>query len=549
MFLFLLLSKYTTMPIRMTDDPQGQDNYDYNDDSGGGRSNFPGGGGGGGLLSLLPLLLGLFRGKGIIWLIVIGLAIYFLGGKGGCNLGGLLGDENSGVQQLFSKSGYGYSAKEFDKASIYEGLEDNNTKNPLPEAVSLLRFAPRRGDQGQQGSCVAWSSAYAAQTILTAAATGKDPNSITFSPSYLYNQIRLSQDCQGSYIQRAMEAIKRNGGVPLSQYPYNDQDCSRSPSGADLAAGRQNTIHGFTRLTEGDNLNQISVRAVKEHLAKDAPVVIGMLVGQSFMTDMMGRELWQPQGLDKAQVGLGGHAMCVIGYDDRKFGGAFQIMNSWTPQWGKDGIAWVRYGDFKNYVREAYGIDPLPKSAAVANLPLECSVGLINNATKQYIRLKSTGNNTFQTVTPIKVGTRFKMEVKNSTECYVYIFGQETDGSSYVLFPYLKPGQTVSKHSPYCGITGYRVFPKSESLEADNIGNKDYMAVVTSKKELNYNQLNSAISSSTQPTYSGKVNEALKTILVSTATYSATSDGRINFKVNAAPNQAVATIVAFDKAP
>ncbi|HRN48336.1 MAG TPA: peptidase C1A papain, partial [Niabella sp.] len=199
------------MPIRMTDDPQGQDNYDYNDDSGGGRSNFPGGGGGGGLLSLLPLLLGLFRGKGIIWLIVIGLAIYFLGGKGGCNLGGLLGDENSGVQQLFSKSGYGYSAKEFDKASIYEGLEDNNTKNPLPEAVSLLRFAPRRGDQGQQGSCVAWSSAYAAQTILTAAATGKDPNSITFSPSYLYNQIRLSQDCQGSYIQRAMEAIKRNG--------------------------------------------------------------------------------------------------------------------------------------------------------------------------------------------------------------------------------------------------------------------------------------------------------------------------------------------------
>lgn len=549
MFLFLLLSKYTTMPIRMTDDPQGQDNYDYNDDSGGGRSNFPGGGGGGGLLSLLPLLLGLFRGKGIIWLIVIGLAIYFLGGKGGCNLGGLLGDENSGVQQLFSKSGYGYSAKEFDKASIYEGLEDNNTKNPLPEAVSLLRFAPRRGDQGQQGSCVAWSSAYAAQTILTAAATGKAPNSITFSPSYLYNQIRLSQDCQGSYIQRAMEAIKRNGGVPLSQYPYNDQDCSRSPSGADLAAGRQNTIHGFTRLTEGDNLNQISVRAVKEHLAKDAPVVIGMLVGQSFMTDMMGRELWQPQGLDKAQVGLGGHAMCVIGYDDRKFGGAFQIMNSWTPQWGKDGIAWVRYGDFKNYVREAYGIDPLPKSAAVANLPLECSVGLINNATKQYIRLKSTGNNTFQTVTPIKVGTRFKMEVKNSTECYVYIFGQETDGSSYVLFPYLKPGQTVSKHSPYCGITGYRVFPKSESLEADNIGNKDYMAVVTSKKELNYNQLNSAISSSTQPTYSGKVNEALKTILVSTATYSATSDGRINFKVNAAPNQAVATIVAFDKAP
>lgn len=546
--LILFLSKQIYMPIRMTDDPQGQDNYDYNDDQGGGQSNVPGGGGG--LLGLLPLLFGLFRGKGIIWLLIIGAAIYFLGGRSGCNIGSLIGGGGGdAVQKMFSQSGYGYNANEFDKASIYEGLEDNNAKNPLPEAVSLLRFAPRRGDQGQQGSCVAWSSAYAAQTILTSAATGQDPNSIAFSPSYLYNQIRLSQDCQGSYIQRAMEAMKNNGGVPLSQYPYSDQDCSRTPGSADIAAGRQNAIHGFTRLTEGDNLNQISVRAVKEHLAKDAPVVIGMLVGQSFMTDMMGKELWQPQGVDQAQMGLGGHAMCVIGYDDRKYGGAFQLMNSWTPAWGNNGIAWVRYGDFKQYVREAYGIDPLPKSAAVANMPLDCSIGLINNATKQYIRLKATGGNTFQTATPIKAGTRFKMEVKNSNECYVYIFGQETNGSSYVLFPYLKPGQTVSKHSPYCGITGFRVFPKSESLEADNVGSKDFMAVVTSKKELNYNQLNTAISSSTQPTYAGKVNDALKNILVPSTTYAATGEGKINFRINLAANQAVATVVAFDKVP
>ena len=60
--------------------------------------------------------------------------------------------------------------------------------------------------------------------------------------------------------------------------------------------------------------------------------------------------------MDESQMGMGGHAMCVIGYDDRKFGGAFQIMNSWGPEWGKNGVGWVRYGDFKNYVREAYGI-------------------------------------------------------------------------------------------------------------------------------------------------------------------------------------------------
>src|SRR5690242_11328995 len=133
------------MPIRMTDDPNQSEDFD---DSSGGRRNVPGGGGG--LLSLLPLLLGLFKGKGGIILLVIAAAAYFLLNRsGGCN--------PSAAIQNFSESGYNFNKDTFDKAAVYEGLEDNNLKNPLPEAVSLLRFAPNRENQGQQGSCVAWS--------------------------------------------------------------------------------------------------------------------------------------------------------------------------------------------------------------------------------------------------------------------------------------------------------------------------------------------------------------------------------------------------------
>lgn len=525
------------MPIRMTDDPVDPNQSDDDSGGGGGRSNFPGGGGGG-LMSLLPLLLGLFKGRGILLLLALAAGAYFLLGRsGGCS-------QVQQIVQQFSKSGYNFNQDTFHKASIYEGLEPDNNQNPLPEAVSLLRFAPARGDQGQQGSCVAWSSAYAAQTILVSAATHQDPNSIAFSPSYLYNQIRLD-GCEGSYVQRAMETMQKNGGVPLSQYPYNDQDCERMPSSADLQKGRQYAIHGFTRLT--DQNEQISVRAIKEHLAKDAPVVIGMLVGQSFMQDMMGKELWQPSGMDASQMGMGGHAMCVIGYDDRKFGGAFQIMNSWTPQWGNNGVAWVRYGDFKEYVREAYGVDPLPKRSDVANIPLECNVGLIDNDGGKPISLRVSGANLFQTVSPIAKGTRFKMSIKNETECYIYIFGKETDNSSYVLFPYLKPGETVSRHSPYCGITGYRLFPKGQSFTADSIGNKDEIAIVVSKEELNYNDLNAAINKSTRTDYLGKVNEALQQIMIRSARFSNTSDGTIYFKVDANDNKAVACVVAIDK--
>jgi len=523
------------MPIRMTDDPNQQPEFD--DSGGGGRRNFPGGGGGG-LLSLLPLLLGLFKGKGIIVLLVLAAGAYFLLGRGGCN--------PADVVSKFSESGYSFNKQEFDKASVYEGLEDDPSKNPLPEAVSLLKFAPARGNQGEQGSCVAWSCAYGAQTVLTAAATHQDPNQIVFSPSYLYNQIRL-EGCQGSYLQRAMEAMRANGGLPLRQYPYNDQDCQTEPNSQEIQMGRQNVIHGFTRITNGDNIDEISVRGIKEHLAKDAPVAIGMMVGQSFMQDMVGQELWEPSGMDESQMGMGGHAMCVIGYDDRKFGGAFQVMNSWGPSWGKDGIAWIRYGDFKNYVREAYGIDPLPKRSNVANIPLECTIGLVNNEGGSNIALRVSGNNVFQTVAPISKGTRFKMSIENATECYIYIFGKDVDNSSYVLFPYLKPGESVSKHSPYCGITGYRLFPKAQSFEADTIGNNDQIAILVSKDELDYNQVNQAINQSRQPTYEGKVNEAVQSLLIRSARFNNTGNGQIYFKVDANDNKAVACIVSIDK--
>jgi len=525
------------MPIRMTDDPN-DPNQDYNDDSGGGGRgpNLPGGGGG--LMSLLPMLLGLFKGKGIIALLVIGAGAFFLFKSGTCNV--------ADVVSKFSQSGYNFNPSEFNKASVYEGLADDAGKNPLPEAVSLLKYAPARENQGQQGSCVAWSCAYASQTILTAAATGADPNSIRFSPSYLYNQIKL-EGCQGSYLQRAMEAMQRNGGVSLRQYPYNDQDCESEPSSSDIQAGRQNLIHGFTRITNGDNINEISVRGIKEHLNKNAPVAIGMMVGESFMQGMKGQDLWTPQGMDESQMGMGGHAMSVIGYDDRKYGGAFQIMNSWGADWGNNGVAWVRYGDFKTYVREAYGIDPLPKRSNVANIPLECTIGLVNNDGGKNIPLRVSANNIFQTTSPIAKGTRFKMSIENATECYIYVFGMEVDNSSYVLFPYLKTGETVSKHSPYCGITGYRLFPKAQSMEADSIGNRDFIAIVVSKDELDYNALNAAISNSKQVDYYNKVNEALQSILIRSARFNNTGNGNIYFKVDANSNKAVACVVAIDK--
>ena len=545
------------MALHMVDDPDEQDDY-VDNGGGGGRG---GGGSGfnlGGLIGFLPLILGLFGkgrnsgnngngnsgggcgGKSLIVLLLIGVAAYFLFFRGGCNMLSETGG-NSQTNNQFSQSGYNFDANETRKAQVYEGLADDDKKNPLPESVSLLAFAPPRQNQGKQGSCVAWSATYAARTILEAASTRQDPSSIAYSPAFMYNNIAL-QDCQGAYIQKAMEFMQQKGAVSYQDFRYDENDCSRQASSSLEQQASQNKIHGFHRLTETDDVNGINIRAVKEHLAKDAPVVIGMMVGGTFMQQMLGQKVWHPSGNDENMSGFGGHAMCVIGYDDRIEGGAFQIMNSWGPEWGENGIAFVRYGDFKNFVREAYGLDPLPKRGAALNVAFECNVGLFNPETRTQVPLKLSEGNVFKTVTPIKKGSKFKIEFKNAVECYVYIFTPADDATkSVVLFPY-KP-----IHSAYCGITGYRLFPRKESIQADQVGNKDVMGVVVSKQELDYNALNTAINNSAKTDFASKLNDAVSANAVTNVSFGSGANGSMYFKTGGDEKSVVACIVEIEK--
>jgi hypothetical protein len=530
------------MPIRMTDDPQ--DQQDNSSDDGGGRSNFPGGGGGGGgLLGLLPLLLGLFRGKGIIFLLVIGVGAYFLLGRGsGCNL--------AQAAQSLTTGGF-LDPRQFEKASIYEPLADDDTKNPLPESANLQRFAPGVGNQGQQGSCVAWSSAYGARTILEAAKTNESGNSVRFSPAFLYNQIGLD-GCQGSYIIRAMEYMTQKGAIEYDKFPYTDQNCTRQPDQSLVQEAAKYKMRGFNRLSKGDRTDAIDIRAIRENLSQGAPVVIGMMVGESFMQPMAGQDLWQPQSGDRQMMGFGGHAMCVVGYDDKKYGGAFLLMNSWGPEWGNNGFAWIRYGDFNNYVREAYGLEPMKSTTAQ---PFECEIGLVTveqegnkMVPKDYVPLRLTSNNVFESTTPIRPGSKFKMEVKNATECYVYVFGKETDGTSYTLFPYpSNDDPRKTKYSPFCGITGYRLFPKDKSMTPDSIGTRDVMAVVVSREPLDWYALNEQISRNPSSDYAGRLNAALSGKLVRNVRFDNTGKGTMHFNAGGDENQVVATIVEIIK--
>lgn len=482
------------MPIRMEKDPNQEQNRGNNNPGDRGSR------GGGMLTQILPfLLMFLFkRPKLLIPVLIIGGLWYFF--SGGFNMAPAPADDTADISDFFF--GASLSEEVYDKAEVFEPLASVGGFNGLPAAVSLQQYAPNRLHQGRQGSCVGWASAYAARTILHSRATGQSPNQVAFSPSYLYNQIALS-GCQGAYMLDAMKSMSQNGALPFRDFRYDERTCSKEPSSSERRVGQQYKIKGYNRLTMGGTNYTPDMVAIKQNLAQGAPVVIGMQVGGSFMSRMVNQDMWIPTRTDYNMRGFSGHAMCVIGYDDNKQGGSFQIMNSWGNDWGNNGIAWVRYPDFKHFVKEAYGLYPMGSSEQYDPNKLNVEFGLYMPDSKATISLAKEGTNSFRTIAPIRKGDKFKILVANSIECYIYVFGEETDGSSYVLFPY------TEKHSPYCGIVGTRLFPKDYTMVADDLGNRDRIAVVVSKKPINFNQLNTAINASSASTYVAKLNQAL----------------------------------------
>lgn len=333
-----------------------------------------------------------------------------------------------------------------------------------------------------------------------------------------------------------MEVMHKRGVLPFNEFKYNQYDCEKTPTASQMNVASQYKTRGYERLWENEGGTDIT--AIKQNVAQGAPVVIGMLVGGSFMNAMQGRKLWEPTATDRRMRGFGGHAMCVMGYDDNYEGGAFQIMNSWGDRWGDNGFCWVRYSDFEFFTKEAYGLHPMGNAKKQDPNKLEVDFGLVDNQTMKNIPLTQVGNSVFRTTSTIAKGSRFKIEVTNSIECYTYVIGEETDLSSYVLFPY------TDKHSPYCGITGTRLFPRAQSLMADELGSMDRMAVIISKVPIDVKALNTAVN--TAPgTYDQKINAVLSQYAVPNVAFKAGSV--VHFDVELNDKKAVAMVIEVQK--
>jgi hypothetical protein len=226
----------------------------------------------------------------------------------------------------------------------------------LPKSQSLRRYCPSIRRQ-EVANCVGWAAAYAGLTIAQNAKMGVtdyyEKQLRAFDANFLYGLIRSETDdwCQeGTTLFDALYVLQYFGCKPEIWEPWFD--CNEHGKYNDFTLA----IASFNKINEYNSVPvEPGLEAVKMAILYELPVLIGVNLTESFKAgSSTNNGVWSPK---MGEMNIGGHAMCVVGYDDYKYGGAFEVMNSWGEEFGDQGFIWIKYSDFYKIVQEAYVFD------------------------------------------------------------------------------------------------------------------------------------------------------------------------------------------------
>lgn len=254
----------------------------------------------------------------------------------------------------------------------------------LPRSYSLEKYVPPVREQ-DGGTCVGFASFYyALSTMYNTKFDITDPREKyvhSFDPYFIYSiYYNGSNDCdRGLPFGEAFDNLEKLGAKKLFFPPFTD--CETSWTNSEI----QNTL-AYTRpysieswfFIDKENLSTSKLISLsKDLISNDIPIITGFKFVKSLYpysySNQIGVKsdgLWSPKSYESEE---GGHALCVIGYDDYKFGGAFKIVNSWGKEYGDNGYLWIKYEDFVEFAELLFvlelneNIKRLPPTVIEAN--------------------------------------------------------------------------------------------------------------------------------------------------------------------------------------
>jgi hypothetical protein len=232
------------------------------------------------------------------------------------------------------------------------------TTSGLPSRISYRRYTPFVGDQGQVSTCVGWALAHGQlttqQNLLMGITNRNQKSWRAMDAHFIYGMIRDLNDTwcqQGTFMPKAMDVLSTYGCKPSVWEPWLSCNSSAVIEDFTLATAAPYRIGQWYALRMDAN----AVDAVKTALNSKHIVSVGMSLTESFMSGSTRNSgKWSPKTYEGK---LGGHAMCIVGYDDYKYGGAFEILNSYGDGFGDNGYVWVSYRDFTAHMDQAFIFD------------------------------------------------------------------------------------------------------------------------------------------------------------------------------------------------
>jgi hypothetical protein len=100
-----------------------------------------------------------------------------------------------------------------------------------------------------------------------------------------------------------------------------------------------------------------SIYEMEQYLLNNC-FIAGVLVHQRFL-DAPGGVIALPE---PGEVYVGGHAVCVVGFDRRNR--YFKFINSWGPHWGDGGFGRLSYTAMQALLMDAWGMVDAPDDVA-----------------------------------------------------------------------------------------------------------------------------------------------------------------------------------------
>lgn len=197
----------------------------------------------------------------------------------------------------------------------------------LPKQVDLRSKFPKPYDQGQLGSCTSNAIAGLMEYL-------RDTESeADFVPSrlFIYYFERLLEGTvnsdSGAQLRDGIKVVVNQGAANESDWPYDISKFADTPPANVIAEAKTFEALQYQAVTQTAN-------ALMGALAAGHPVVFGFTVYESFESDAVAQTGIVPMPR-KGESVLGGHAVCIVGYDAVKK--VFIVRNSYGTDWGISG--------------------------------------------------------------------------------------------------------------------------------------------------------------------------------------------------------------------